>query len=89
MAIWTLWWAWWAAALLIALVEIVLPGFLFLGFAIGAALVGVFLLFGLTLELAALLTLFAVLSLVSWAVLRYLFRRPSGQARIVRHDIND
>ena len=33
------WWVWMAAALVLAIVEVLLPGFMLLGFAIGAAVV--------------------------------------------------
>ena len=35
-ALWTVWWAWLALALLFGIAEVLLPGFVFLGFAIGA-----------------------------------------------------
>jgi membrane protein implicated in regulation of membrane protease activity len=88
--IWALWWVWMAAGLLLAIVEIVLPGFLFLGFAIGAGLVGVLLIFApLALGLPLLLVLFAALSLIAWAVLRRIFRLKYGQVRRIRGDVND
>ncbi len=88
--LWALWWVWMAAALLLAMVEIVLPGFLFLGFAIGAALVGLVLIAApLMLGLPLLLVLFAALSLIAWAVLRRLFSFKHGQVRRVHDDVND
>jgi hypothetical protein len=35
--LWHLWWVWLAAALGLAILEILVPGFIFLGFAVGAA----------------------------------------------------
>lgn len=88
--LWALWWVWIAAALLLAMVEIVLPGFLFLGFAIGAALVGLVLIAApLWLGLPLLLVLFAALSLIAWMVLRRLFSFRRGQVRRVHDDVND
>jgi membrane protein implicated in regulation of membrane protease activity len=88
--LWALWWVWMAAALLLAMVEIMLPGFLFLGFAIGAAFVGLVLIAApLMLGLPLLLVLFAVLSLIAWAVLRRLFSFSNGQVRRVHDDVND
>lgn len=88
--LWALWWVWMAAALLLAMVEIVLPGFLFLGFAIGAALVGLMLIVApLWLGLPLLLVLFGAISLISWAVLRRVFSFEHGQVRRVRGDVND
>lgn len=89
-AFWTLWWVWGAAALLLAIVEIMVPGFIFLGFAIGAAGVMLFLLVtGMAPGLPVLLLIFAALSLAAWLVLRRLFALPKGQVKTFDHDIND
>ena len=87
-ALWSLWWIWAAAALILGMVEIILPGFVFLGFAIGAAIVAVLLLIGIAPGLTMLLVIFAALSLLAWIVLRRIFRLPHGQVRIVREDVN-
>ena len=87
---WLSWWIWMAAALALGILEIVLPGFIFLGFAIGAAITGILLILpGLTPSLPILLLIFAVLSLVSWLVLRRIFALPHGQVKTFNHDIND
>ena len=78
-----------AAALALAILEVAAPGFIFLGFAIGAALVGLLLLTPVNPGLAALLAIFAILSLAAWGGLRVAFRRKSGAARRIDHDIND
>ena len=87
-ALFHLWWVWLAAALGLAIFEIVVPGFIFLGFAAGAALTALVVLLPLDLGLAALLAVFAILSLVSWLVLRRLLRPPDDQTRVIREDIN-
>lgn len=88
--LWALWWVWIAAALLLAMIEIVLPGFLFLGFAIGAALVGLVLILApLLLGLPLLLVIFAALSLIAWLALRRIFSFRHGQVRRVHNDVND
>ncbi len=87
-ALWHLWWVWLAAALGLAILEIVVPGFIFLGFAAGAALVALLVLLPLNLGLATLLASFAILSLISWIVLRRVLRRPDDQTRVIREDIN-
>ncbi len=89
--LWALWWVWMAAALGLAIVEVVVPGFIFLGFAAGAAIVALGLLSGLvgTGSLPLLLLIFAGLSLVAWLVLRRVFARPEGQVKIIERDIND
>mgnify|MGYP001627842163 CR=1 FL=1 len=88
--LWTLWWAWGAAALLLAIVEVLVPGFVFLGFAIGAAAVALILLTsGMTPGLPLLLLIFAALSLAAWLLLRKVFALPKGQVKTFDHDIND
>ncbi|NCQ23255.1 MAG: hypothetical protein COW54_08080 [Rhodobacteraceae bacterium CG17_big_fil_post_rev_8_21_14_2_50_63_15] len=87
-ALWHLWWVWLAAALGLAIVELIVPGFIFLGFGIGAALVALLVLLPLDLGLTSLLAIFAGLSLLSWIVLRRLLRRSDDQTRVIREDIN-
>lgn len=89
VALWSLWWVWLAAALALAILEVVAPGFIFLGFAIGAALVGLLLLTPIAPGLPALLAIFALLSLIAWGVLRKMFSRADSEARKISHDIND
>lgn len=87
--LWTLWWAWGALALVLAIIEVLIPGFIFLGFAIGAAGVALLMLLSLSVGLPLLLLIFAVLSLVAWLVLRRIFALPQGQVKTFSHDIND
>jgi membrane protein implicated in regulation of membrane protease activity len=87
-ALWQVWWVWAAAALILAILETVLPGFVLLGFACGAALVALLVLLPLDLGLSALLAIFVLFSLVSWIVLRRALRRPDDQTRVIREDIN-
>lgn len=85
-----LWWVWMAFALLLGIMEVVIPGFVFLGFAIGAAVTGLLILLSvLSVGLSVLLLIFAALSLVAWLVLRRLFALPSGQVKRFDRDIND
>ncbi|MBO9413239.1 MULTISPECIES: hypothetical protein [unclassified Ruegeria] len=87
---WLTWWIWLAGALALGILEIVLPGFIFLGFAIGAAITGVLLIIpGVAPSLPVLLLIFAALSLVAWLVLRRMFALPHGQVKTFRHDINE
>ncbi|MBQ4823646.1 hypothetical protein J4729_03650 [Leisingera sp. HS039] len=89
MPFWALWWVWGAAALVLAILEVLVPGFVFLGFAIGAAAVSLLLLAGAGLSLPPLLLIFAVLSLAAWLVMRRFFALPKGQVKTFNHDIND
>lgn len=92
---WTAYWVWFAFALALAILEIFAPGFIFVGFAIGAALVGVVLLFDwspaawLAGSLPLTLVVFAVLSLLAWIVLRLVLGKRDGQIKRWDKDINE
>ncbi|KIC39408.1 NfeD family protein [Leisingera sp. ANG-M7] len=86
---WALWWVWGAGALVLAILEVLAPGFVFLGFAIGAAVVALLLLAGAGITLPPLLLIFAALSLAAWLVMRKFFALPKGQVKTFNHDIND
>ena len=87
---WLTWWIWLAAALALGILELVLPGFIFLGFAIGAAVTGLLLIIpAVSPSLPVLLLIFAVLSLIAWLGLRRVFALPQGQVKTFNHDIND
>lgn len=86
----TTWWVWLAAALALAILEVLAPGFVFLGFAVGAAIVGLMLLGpAALLSVPLLLLIFAALSLVTWLLLKRFFALPKGQVKTFNHDIND
>ncbi|MCI5095378.1 MAG: hypothetical protein MRY77_03615 [Rhodobacteraceae bacterium] len=88
--LWSLWWVWVSAALLLAILEVLVPGYVFLGFAAGALAVGLILLnTGMTLGFPILLLIGAALSLVAWLVLRKLFALPKSKVKTFDHDIND
>lgn len=89
MAFWSLWWVWLCAGLILAIVEVLVPGFIFLGFAIGAGVVALLLALGLAVSLPALLLIFAALSLIAWLILRRVFALPSGQVKRFKDDINE
>jgi len=87
------WWAWAIVALTFAFFEIMLPAFVFLGMAIGAASVSLFMLLGgaefLGGSVAATLVVFAVASLIATLILRRVFALPKGQVKTFDSDIND
>ncbi|MDG1472234.1 NfeD family protein [Pseudosulfitobacter sp. SM2401] len=86
----SIWWVWLATALGLAVLEVLLPGFIFLGFAIGAVIMtGIIALFPTAMTAPVAIAVFTGLSLVSWIVLRVMFRKQSSGARRVMHDIND
>ena len=86
----SLWWVWAAAALVLAILELLVPSYIFLGFAIGAVGVAILVLnLSISLGLPVLLLIFSGLSLVAWLTLRSVFALPKGQVRRFDHDIND
>ncbi len=85
----SLWWVWISIGLAFGVIELLAPGFIFLGFALGAAIVaGIVTLFEIT-NYPALFAVFALLSLISWIGLKAAFRKQSSGARIVTRDINE
>ena len=92
---WREWWAWGMLAALMGILELIVPGYIFLGFSIGAmAMAGAFLIGDpvaswLPEGLPALALVFALLSVLAWFALRALFRLPKGQVKTFDYDIND
>ena len=89
---WSVWWVWIVGALVIGFLEVLAPAQIFLGFAVGAAVTGLALLIGvpgLATSLPATLLLFAILSLVSWVVVRRLVGVRDGQVKVWERDINE
>lgn len=89
MPLWEIWWFWVAAGIGLAILEVLAPGFIFLGFAVGATLVGVIIALGLILTLAWALVVFALASLIAWIVLRRVFGVRAGQKKTWDRDINE
>lgn len=88
--LWQQWWIWMIAGAVLGILEVVIPGFILLGFAIGAALTGLLLWAGiLGASLSVLVLVFAVASLVAWLVLRKVVGVRHGQVKVWNHDIND
>ena len=85
----SLWWVWLAAALVIGLAEVLLPGFIFLGFAIAAVLMSGVVLVAPDLGAPALLAIYGGTAVLCWIGLRVVFKKQSSGARIVTRDIND
>lgn len=92
---WTDWWVWVAGGLVLAIFEVLVPAFVFLGFSIGAVVTGLILWLGLPpadwmgTNLFRHFLVFGVVSLVAWLGLRAAFGLRKGQVRIIHHDIND
>lgn len=90
----SVWWVWVAAGLALAIFEVVVPGYIFVGFALGAIATGVMIGLGLPgsgwmmAQPLNTLLVFALLSLACWLILRRVLRRR-GQSRRIDHDINE
>lgn len=95
VAMWTLWWVWLAAAVGLAILELFAPGFVLLGFAAGAAIVGGLLGVGgpisayLAGSFAATFLVFAVASLIAWLIMRRFAGIRRGQVKVWETDINE
>jgi len=86
--LWTAWWIWLAAALGLAILETLIPGYVFLGIALGAALMALIVALPISIGPSGILAIFAVVSLVAWLILRRVFRARNDQSRIIHDDIN-
>jgi len=91
MAWYNEWWVWMAAGLVLAIAEILIPAWIFLGFAVGAFAMGVMIWLGIGtgLSLSWSLVVFALLSLIAYVLLRQAFGIRRGQVKIWDRDIND
>ena len=87
--LWELSWVWFSAALILATAEVLVPGYIFLGFALGALALGLVLTVVSLGGLAITLVIFSVLSLVAYLVIRSVFGLKTGSVKIWDRDIND
>ncbi len=86
----TTWWVWIVGGFALGVLEVLAPGYIFLGFAIGAVITGA--LVGLNVlggNLLFLFAVFAVASLVAWFGLRAAVGVREGQVKMWDKDIND
>lgn len=87
--IWEQWWAWVVFGCALGVLEVLAPGFIFLGFAVGAVATGVLVALGLVGGNVALLVLvFAVLSLAGFVGFRKVVGVTKGQTKVWDEDIN-
>ena len=83
------WWAWVVGGVVIGGLEILLPGYVFLGFAVGAVLTGGLIAIGLLGgSFAVSMLVFAVLSVIAWAAMRAILGTRAGQVKRFDRDIN-
>ena len=85
----TVWWVWLSAALALATLEVMVPGYIFLGFAVGAAIVGLMLLMVQITSLPVILVIFALLSLGAYLAMRRVFGVAGDTPKVWDRDIND
>ena len=83
------WWAWVILGFALGVLEVLAPGFIFLGFAIGAVVTGALVGIGIPAGVPALILIFAVVSVVAWLVLRRVVGLREGQVKLWDRDIND
>lgn len=83
------WWAWVVLGFALGVLEILAPGYIFLGFAIGAVLTGVLVGIGIPAGTPALILIFAVASVIAWLILRRTMGVRQGQVKLWDRDIND
>lgn len=87
---WATWWVWIVGGFAIGALEVALPGYVFLGFAVGAVAVGALTAIGLLGgSFPLMILIFAILSLAAWVGLRAAFPYQSGKVKIWKRDIND
>lgn len=93
--LWQAWWIWVVAGFLLALIELALPGYVFLGTAIGAVVTGIFLWAGVppagwvAASLPNAVLFLAVVSVLAWLGLRWGLGVRKGQVKVWNRDINE
>jgi membrane protein implicated in regulation of membrane protease activity len=89
------WWIWVAAGLVLAIMEVALPGYLFVGFALGSIATGLMLWSGIwpagwmAEDVTHALLVCAVLSVAIWLGLRLGLGIRKGQSKTFDRDINE
>lgn len=88
--IWLNGWLWIIAALVLAVLELFAPGWVFMGIALAVGLMGLLLISGIwTAGLPLTLVVTAILSGLVWLILRRFARGSKGEVRIWDRDINE
>jgi inner membrane protein len=86
---WQAWWMWVAAGVAIGVLELLVPAYIFLGFALGALATGALVGMGVLVSLPLTLAVFGGLSLAAWAGMRAMLGRRAGDVKVITRDIND
>ncbi|MEP5761924.1 MAG: hypothetical protein ABJ327_21950 [Litoreibacter sp.] len=88
-------WVWFALAAILGILELLAPGFILLGFALAAAVIGLGLYIGggvaafLSSSLPTTLVIYAVISVLMWLGMRRVFGVRTGQVKVWDTDINE
>lgn len=83
------WWMWVAGGVALGVLELLVPAYVFLGFALGALGTGALVGLGVLVTLPVTLAAFGALSLLAWAGLRAVLGRRAGDVKVITRDIND
>ncbi len=84
------WWVWVVAGLAVGAIELLAPGYVFVGFGLGAVAVGALVAAGvMTPSLPVQAAVFAVLSAGAWLALRAILGVRRGQVKRIDRDINE
>lgn len=83
------WWVWLVAAFCLGIVEVLAPGYIFLGFAMAAFAMGLLAAMGVHLSLPAAIAAMALLALGAWGLLHHIFPLQAGSVKHIDHDINE
>ena len=92
---WAEWWVWAAFGLGLVILEIMAPGYVFLGFGIGAGVMGLAFWIGVPVATAFVGSWawtaagFAIVSLIAWITLRSILGVTKSQVKTFDEDIND
>lgn len=88
--LWDQWWLWVVLGFGLATLEVFIPGYIFLGSAAGAVVMGLLIALGLGgLGLGFVIFIFALISLAAWFGLRKIFGKGMRPNKIWDRDIND
>lgn len=90
MTYWTIWWVWIAFALSLAILETLLPAFVFAGMTVGATVIGVLLALGVSFgqSFAWAFATFGAVSLIATLGIRYWMGPQGDETKIIYDDIN-
>lgn len=88
--LWQQAWVWIAGGIVLGALEMMAPGFVLFGFAVGAILVGLLIWIGLLgTNLPVMLVVCAVAALITWLIARRLMGVRRGQTKLWDRDINE